>query len=72
MQTIALENNPLTVAELVHNLAEQGEIIITLNALPVAKVISAQPERGFGCARGLISLAPDFDEPLECLKEYGA
>jgi antitoxin (DNA-binding transcriptional repressor) of toxin-antitoxin stability system len=70
MQTIALENNPLTVVELVRQMAAQGEIILTQNSQPVAKVVPAQPARGFGCARGLISLAPDFDEPLECLKEY--
>jgi antitoxin (DNA-binding transcriptional repressor) of toxin-antitoxin stability system len=70
MQTIALENNPLTLAELVRSLAGQGEIIITQNSQPVAKVIPAQPERGFGCARGLIALAADFDEPLECLRDY--
>ncbi len=72
MQTIALEDNPLTVAELVRNLAVQGEIVITQNAHPVAKLIPAQPARGFGCARGIISLAPDFDEPMECLKDYSA
>jgi len=39
----------------------------------VAKVSPTAPERpakGFGCAKGLITIAPDFDEPLECFKEY--
>ncbi len=27
-------------------------------------------QRRFGCAKGLITLSPDFDEPLEDFKEY--
>ncbi len=27
-------------------------------------------ERGFGCAKGLFIMSPDFDEPLEDFKEY--
>ncbi len=27
-------------------------------------------ERKFGCAKGLIEIAPDFDEPLDDFKEY--
>ena len=27
-------------------------------------------ERKFGCAKGLIELAPDFDEPLDDFKDY--
>lgn len=30
----------------------------------------ARPESGFGCARGLIIMSPDFDEPLEEFNEY--
>jgi len=26
--------------------------------------------KGFGCLRGRISMAPDFDEPLEEFKDY--
>ena len=28
--------------------------------------------RGFGCLRGKIRMAPDFDEPLEDFKDYTA
>ena len=27
-------------------------------------------ERKFGCAQGLFTMSPDFDEPLEDFKEY--
>lgn len=30
----------------------------------------ARPESGFGCARGLIILSSNFDEPLEEFNEY--
>ena len=30
------------------------------------------PLKGFGCLRGKISMAPDFDEPLEDFKDYTA
>ena len=33
--------------------------------------LSAHPElKGFGCLRGKISMAADFDAPLEDFKEY--
>lgn len=27
-------------------------------------------DRQFGCAKGLIEMKPDFDEPLENIREY--
>lgn len=33
---------------------------------------AAKDLKGFGCLRGKISLAADFDEPLEDFKEYMA
>ena len=37
---------------------------------PVERV-SAHPElKGFGCLRGKISMAADFNEPLEDFREY--
>jgi len=73
MQTIAIESAKFTLLELVEKLAGGEEIVLTKDAKPVAKVSPTAPERpakGFGCAKGLITIAPDFDEPLECFKEY--
>lgn len=33
---------------------------------------SAEELKGYGCLRGKISLAPDFDEPLDDFKDYMA
>jgi hypothetical protein len=32
--------------------------------------IGKRPESGFGCAKGLIFMSPDFDEPLEEFSDY--
>ncbi|MCX6906217.1 MAG: DUF2281 domain-containing protein [Verrucomicrobia bacterium] len=59
--------------ELVEKLAGGEEIVLTKDAKPVAKVSPAElsrPFKGRGCAKGLITMSPDFDEPLECFKEY--
>ena len=31
---------------------------------------SPESLKGFGCLRGMISMSPDFDEPLEDFKDY--
>lgn len=38
---------------------------------PAAEKSAAPPElKGFGCLRGKIAMAADFDEPLEEFKDY--
>lgn len=32
--------------------------------------ITERPESGFGCAKGLIFMSPDFDEPLQEFSDY--
>ena len=39
---------------------------------PVAKPAAEESLKGFGCLRGKISMAADFDEPLEDFKDYMA
>jgi len=34
------------------------------------KIKSKIKEREFGCAKGMFTMHPDFDEPLEDFKEY--
>ncbi len=34
------------------------------------KTSKALKERQLGCAKGLITLTPDFDEPLDDFKDY--
>lgn len=59
----AWRNLPIRVkAEL-----EPAEAAPTSGATP-----DLAPLKGFGCLRGKISIAPDFDEPLEDFKYYTA
>lgn len=66
-----IENNPKILTELSQ---EIGELIITENNEPIYKLTRInQPtkkRRTRGSARGLITISPDFDEPLTEFKEY--
>ncbi len=52
----------------------QGKIEVTATLKPAngASAAASAPAalNGFGCLRGQISLAPDFNEPLEDFKDY--
>ena len=76
-KTMAVEDIRLTLMELLDRLAPGEEILLTRNQQPVAKLVSAaaipQPKQrpGPGLCKGMITyIAPDFDAPLEDLKEY--
>ena len=75
--TIPLKEAQAKLKELIDNLAPGEEIVITENQQPVAKLVSEAPpppkppRPGPGVCRGMIAyMAPDFDAPLEELKEY--
>lgn len=49
------------------------EIIIAKDHVPVVKLVPVQPlqkGRKIGLAKNLISISPDFDEPLDDFKDY--
>jgi antitoxin (DNA-binding transcriptional repressor) of toxin-antitoxin stability system len=78
--TIAVEDAQARLKELIHQLAPGEEVILTENQKPVAKLVGTpavplsrpQPARpGPGLCKGMITyMAPDFDAPLEDMKEY--
>jgi prevent-host-death family protein len=48
-------------------------VVVTRHGKPVAELLAPAPAKRpkFGCAKGPgFYMAPDFDEPLECFKEY--
>lgn len=76
-KTMAVEDVRLTLSELLDRLTPGEEILLTRNQQPVAKLVSAAPipqpnqRPGPGLCKGMITyIAPDFDAPLEDLKEY--
>lgn len=73
IERIALEDVAAHLSELVEEVRRGGEVVITDGDEPVARLVSyPQAERTprFGSAKGLITIADDFDEPLEDLEEY--
>lgn len=75
--TITIDDAQARLRDLIHQLAPGEEVVITENQQPVAKLIGEQskpasPARpGPGLCKGMITyMAPDFDAPLEDMKEY--
>jgi prevent-host-death family protein len=73
MSTVSLEEAQARLPELLEQLQLGQEIIITDHGKPLAHLKKAErtswPCKA-GSARGKIHMAPDFDEPLEEIKEY--
>jgi antitoxin (DNA-binding transcriptional repressor) of toxin-antitoxin stability system len=75
--TIPVEEAQARLKELIHQLAPGEELTITENQQPVAKLVGEQAKPkassrpGPGLCKGMITyMAPDFDAPLEDMKEY--
>ncbi len=75
--TISIEEAQGRLKELIHGLAPGDEVVITENQRPVARLVGEAPpppkppRAGPGFLRGTIThIAPDFDAPLEDMKEY--
>ncbi len=72
--TITVEEAQAALKELIHKLAPGEEVVITENHQPVAKLVRGQPKPrrpAPGLGKGsILYMAPDFDEPLEEMKEY--
>lgn len=75
--TVSIEEAQRKLSELIHGLVPGEELVITENEQPVAKLVSEQPKPkpGLrpppGLGKGMITfIAPDFDAPLDEMKEY--
>jgi antitoxin (DNA-binding transcriptional repressor) of toxin-antitoxin stability system len=75
--TMAVEEIKLTLVELLDQLRPGEEIILTRKRQPVARLASTTPipqpkqRSGPGLCKGMITyIAPDFDAPLEDMREY--
>jgi antitoxin (DNA-binding transcriptional repressor) of toxin-antitoxin stability system len=74
--TVTVEEAQAKLKELIRQLAPGEEVILTENQQPVAKLVGEQPKPkpprpGPGLCKGMITyMAPDFDAPLEDMKEY--
>ncbi len=75
--TITIDEAQARLKDVIRQLAPGEEVVITENQQPVAKLVGepsrpARPPRpGPGLCKGMITyMAPDFDAPLEDMKEY--
>jgi antitoxin (DNA-binding transcriptional repressor) of toxin-antitoxin stability system len=73
MTQVDLEQAQERFLELVELAAGGEEVIISKDQRPLVRltpILGRSKQRRFGSARGMIHMAPDFDEPLEDFKEY--
>ena len=77
MPTLTLEEADGQLARLVQQINQSGEdLILTDGDKPVARLVPVpdpSPERPrprFGSAKGLVTVPPDFDAPLDDFAEY--
>jgi antitoxin (DNA-binding transcriptional repressor) of toxin-antitoxin stability system len=70
---IELEQVAHQLDQLIEEVGKGDEVIITRDSHPVAKLVAYPAESRrpiFGSAKGLITIADDFDDPLPEFEEY--
>ncbi len=74
MHELSIETtSKIPLHKLIESVVQGDEIVFTENDHPVAKLVAVaneKPRPKFGSAKGLFTLADDFDEPLEDFDEY--
>ena len=73
MQTVTMEEAKTNLASLIEAAFAGEEIFISKNqeiSVRLVPQVVKKQKRQFGSAKGLISMAPGFEEPLEDFKEY--
>jgi antitoxin (DNA-binding transcriptional repressor) of toxin-antitoxin stability system len=76
MATMTIQEVQAQLTDLIHRLTPGDEVVITENDVPVARLVPAtaaapKKPRQLGTLKGtVLHMAPDFDAPLEDLKEY--
>ena len=73
MYEIELEKAKAQLERVIQTALDGQEVVITQNQEPVLKLVPVPRSNGrrkAGSAKGLVSMAEDFDDPLEDFKEY--
>ena len=73
MHQVDLNEAKTHLPDLIDEVMNGGEVIITKDKKPIVKLVPVSQEktqRQAGSAKGMITISDDFDEPLEELKEY--
>lgn len=67
MKTVTIRMAKNTLSRLLARVEAGEEIILARGAHPIAKLVPFQPQptkRRFGALRGIVSVGPEFFEPL--------
>lgn len=67
METVTIHTAKTTLSQLLARVEAGEEIILARGKEPIAKLVPFQPpltKRRFGVLRGIISIGPEFSEPL--------
>jgi prevent-host-death family protein len=67
MDTVTIHTAKTTLSQLVARVEGGEEIILARGNVPIAKIVPYQPvvsKRRFGALRGVVSVGPEFFEPL--------
>lgn len=76
MPTVTLQQAQAVLPDLIHRLAPGGEIVITENDRPIARLLTTDkldtPRRipRLGTLRGSVLSMEHFNDPLDDFKEY--
>jgi prevent-host-death family protein len=73
MKTVTTHQAKTHLSRLLREVQAGEEVVIARGDTPLARlvpVVAAPLQRRFGTARGLVSIADDFDQPLADFDEY--
>lgn len=73
MSTVTIEEAQANLPDLIHQLTPGGEVVITENNQPVAKLVvsrSGKPQAVAGRCKGMLTILSEDEEHLEHFKEY--
>jgi prevent-host-death family protein len=73
MKTVTTHQAKTHLSRLLREVQAGEEVVIARGDTPLARlvpVVAAPPQRRFGTARGLVSIADDFDQPLADFDDY--
>jgi prevent-host-death family protein len=67
METVTIHTAKTTLSQLLARVEAGEEIVLARGKVPIAKIVPYQPiapKRQFGAMRGIVSVGPEFFEPL--------
>lgn len=73
MKVVNVHEAKTHLSRLIQEALDGEEIVIARGNEPLVRLVlveSARPKRSLGWAKGQVTMAPDFDEPLDDFSDY--